>query len=154
MRHQPCGREDQADFVLQHHPEEIAQQIALIDHTIFCNIEMDELLMKRFSQSNKQEIAPHVVHLTQRFNATAGWVSATVVGCISLERRVAVLNRMIAIAFYSYHIGNHFAGIAMTAALDSTPLKRLTRTWDVCYSRLYILEHLIDDCYREWMTRK
>ena len=122
---------DQAEFIIQNDPEVVAQQIALVDHAIFCNITVDELLMKRFSGKDKKQTSPHVCMLFERFNKMAGWIGSTVAQCLALERRAAVLGRMIAIAHSSYMIGNHFAGIAMTAGLGATPVKRLSRTWDV-----------------------
>ena len=123
---------NQALFVLQHPPEVLAQQIALLDHAIFLNITVDELLDKRFAdRALKATYSPNVCLLYERFNRAAQWIGSTVVQCLSLEQRVSVLSHMIAIAHYSKEIGNHFAGIAMVAGLDATPVKRLSRTWDV-----------------------
>ena len=119
-------------FILENEPEVIAQQITLVDHQIFCNIAISELLNKSWTRKEtKLKNSPHICLLTERFNKAAQWVSSIIVQAVSLEERASLLRKMIMIAYTVAELNNHFSGMALLAGLNNSAVKRLHRTWDV-----------------------
>ena len=54
-------------------PEDLATQITLLDHPVFCNIMPDELTSCSWTKKNKETVAPNVVAFIRRFNYISFW---------------------------------------------------------------------------------
>ena len=124
---------DIGDWILSYNVDDIAQQITVLDHMIFSNISVSELLNKNWTRPNKKELSPNICILTSRFNNAAHWVASIIVQCISTEKRIQLLGRLIEISHALKDLGNHYGAMALYAGLTNSAVKRLGRTWDVSY---------------------
>ena len=54
-------------------PDDLASQITLLDHPVFCSIMPDELTSCSWTKKNKETVAPNVVAFIRRFNYISFW---------------------------------------------------------------------------------
>jgi hypothetical protein len=59
-------------------PKEIAIQLTLIEWKIWEKIQPWELLGLSWTKKDKQNLAPHVLEITDRFNYVSGWVASSI----------------------------------------------------------------------------
>lgn len=62
------GRNSHVFEVMRIPVEEVSSQLTLIDFELFAKIELEELISCGWIKKNKQQIAPHTVAYTRRFN--------------------------------------------------------------------------------------
>lgn len=110
--------------------EEIAEQLTLADHALFCRIQPSELLFQNWTREDKWSEAENVCNLELRFDAIVQWISCMVLE-IRLEKRVQALQFVIHLAYYLKEIKNYFSSTAIIFALKSAPISRLLRTWEI-----------------------
>lgn len=76
-------------------PEELANQITLLDYPVFAAIEPDELASCAWNKKNKAELSPNVVAFTKRFNHTIFWTVQEVLNGISAKERAEIITHFI-----------------------------------------------------------
>ncbi|KAJ3296472.1 RasGEF [Borealophlyctis nickersoniae] len=112
--------------ILDVSPKEIARQLALIDSDRFRRIERAELASMAWTGPDKAIKAPNIVSMTQQFNKTALWITQEILDASKIKRRFQLICHFIAVA-KEY---NDFDGLrSIIAAMQSTPVHRLERTW-------------------------
>jgi len=129
--------------VLEHSPFEIAVQLTLLEAKLFGALRWHEFVQQRWSKRDKNTLAPGIVAFTTHFNRVGGWVVWQVVSEKQLERRAAILRRLVVIAMHLYRLNNYNGLFEILAGLDNTPVARLRRSWKaVGYPLFQIKEQL------------
>jgi hypothetical protein len=146
------------------HPTEFAQQLALIEFEIFKSIQPREYSHQNWCREGKERLAPNILRLINQFNALSNWAASEILLIENAKQRAAALHRLIVAAevnlellskFYilelfsngyyffqeSRAIKNYNSMMAIVSGLQSTPVYRLKRTWDV--SKFIISNYLV-----------
>lgn len=107
----------------------IAEQITLLELALFRAIPTHELLGKAWSAKDKAARAPHVLEMIAFFNGTSSWIITEIVRESSLKARAKLVARFIHLADQFQLLGNLSSLMAVIAALKTSEIKRLKRTW-------------------------
>eukprot|EP01113_Clastostelium_recurvatum_P012900 TRINITY_DN1672_c1_g2_i1.p1 TRINITY_DN1672_c1_g2~~TRINITY_DN1672_c1_g2_i1.p1 ORF type:complete len:1036 (-),score=245.76 TRINITY_DN1672_c1_g2_i1:64-3171(-) len=111
-------------------PEEVARQMTLADFETFKNISIRELTKCAWSKQGKEENAPNIVQMTNRFNDIAYWVASDVLTPdLTSTQRLLILRRFIKIAHHCLQIGNMNGVFAIMAGLSKGSVQRLSKLW-------------------------
>ena len=132
-----CPTFDQIELLRLYSPEEIANQLTLIDLQVFKAITREELLSVGWNSKEKSLIAPNVVEFTRRFNQVYFWaIEQVLFSCLdkgSVDQqakiRAEVICYFVKVARKLAELKNLHSCHAIVSALNSSPLLRLTRTW-------------------------
>jgi son of sevenless-like protein len=130
--------------ILQWSSLEIAKQMAIIESELFNAVEPKECFGLAWSKENKEDLAPNLVALSNRFQQVTLWIANMILGERDMKKRQSVLIKWIEIMRESYHLKN-FAGVyQISAALNSAEIGRLTRTKEAIDSKdLEFCEHTL-----------
>ncbi|KAJ7337229.1 RasGEF [Desmophyllum pertusum] len=121
--------------VLKVQPEEFAQQLTILDLSVFKSIHPDELSGCGWTKKQKLELAPNVVGLTKRFNHVSFWVIREILNANRTKIRAAVLTHFIKIAKKLLELNNLHSLKAVISGLQSAPVYRLNKTWALIQRR-------------------
>ena len=109
---------------------ELAEQMTFIDHQIFISINSEELLKTAWSKPDRKEKAPLILLFTKRFNEMSQLVISEVLRVNNLMKRVAVIEKWIAVADICRCLRNYYGVFQITSAFSNNSLFRLKKTWD------------------------
>ncbi|VDM42877.1 unnamed protein product [Toxocara canis] len=117
--------------VLKVKAEDLANQITLIDLPVFKSVTPEELSTGAWTKKNKRTIAPNVMNFTDRFNSVCLWCQREILSCEKPSKRAEVLVHFIKVAKQLYELNNLHSTFAIVSALQSHPIHRLSKTWNL-----------------------
>jgi len=121
----------QTPKIYEYDVKEVASQLTLMEHDLFCNIRPTELLEKAWSnQDYGESMAPNVCGMIFRFNQVCNWVSFEVMKPENLKERIKILKTFIKIAKQCYELHNYHGVMEILSALNNSAVVRMKKTWD------------------------
>ena len=110
--------------------KDIARQITLIDHELFRKIRPKECLNQSWNKENREQKAPNIFAMINRFNLNSRWVSVQIVKEESLKKRIKVMEKIIEIADECQELHNYNAVFTIISGLGNASVHRLKKTWE------------------------
>ena len=109
--------------------DQIAKHFTLIDQHLFKSIHSTELLHLNFMTSEK---GPMFSAMASRFNQWTRFVVTELVKITNIENRAKSIEMWIRVAQASKEMNSFNVSFAIVAALNSSSVSRLKKTWKVC----------------------
>lgn len=81
-------------------PEELANQITLLDYPVFAEIQPDELTSCSWTKKNKHTNTPNIVAFTKRFNDTCYWTVQEILSGQTAKHRAEILSHFIKVRIF------------------------------------------------------
>ncbi|XP_057289399.1 ras-specific guanine nucleotide-releasing factor RalGPS2-like isoform X2 [Hydractinia symbiolongicarpus] len=94
-----------------------------------------ELTSCCWTSKKKYEICPNVVNFTKRFNQVSYWVTREVLNSNTAKNRAEKLIYLIKVAKKLFDLNNLNSLKAVVSGLQSAPIYRLTKTWNLIPKR-------------------
>ncbi|PWN26309.1 ras GEF [Jaminaea rosea] len=139
-------------FLLNYKSEAIAQQLCLIEAELFSSIDWTELAsdgwrrrthkgevldwesfyqarVRARAQGSATTSTGAVEAIIARFNLTCNWVASEIVLTRNLDERVALISKLIRIAWKCYQHSNFATLVQICLGLQSPWVERLRKTW-------------------------
>ncbi|KAF2073684.1 hypothetical protein CYY_005001 [Polysphondylium violaceum] len=115
---------------LDYSPQDIANQLTLLEFKMFQGVKMKELYYKSWTVAKtKFEQSPNVMALITMSNKIANWVATEVVTTPHPKKRVEVVKRFISIAEHCKKINNFNTLMEIISGLNNSSVSRLKETW-------------------------
>ncbi|XP_065646939.1 ras-specific guanine nucleotide-releasing factor RalGPS2 isoform X7 [Hydra vulgaris] len=121
--------------VLKVQPEDIANQLTLIDLPLFQKIGPEELTSCKWTSKTKFDYCPNVVNYTKRFNHVSFWITREVLGSNTAKNRAEKIVYFIKVAKKLLDLNSLNCLKAVVSGLNSTPIYRLSKTWNLIPKR-------------------
>ncbi|EFA82950.1 Ras guanine nucleotide exchange factor [Heterostelium album PN500] len=109
-------------------PLAIAQQLTLIDFSIFRDIEAREFLNQNFNKPKMKYRAPNIMRLINRSTQFSFWIAKLILIEGKKEKRLKVLEKLLDVAKILLKINNFNTLMSLVAGLNMTPVHRLKKT--------------------------
>ena len=119
-------------------PEDLASQLTVMEFALFNSIHQMEFLVYKpddrskpsVSRQGAQDRSPNLRNLIAQSNAITSWVAETILVEPDLKLRAGLIRHFVRIAEKCHTLANYSSREAILAALNSTPVFRLKRTWE------------------------
>lgn len=137
--------------VTEFDPLEIARQLTIIDSRLFCMIQPKELFMQSKGKQRPSDSSNHVRQMSAQSTKITGWISEVILSEQDTKRRTQIMKWFLKLAdvcsshvevlalfsdafstpFQRCHsLQNYNTLMAVLAALNSSTVARLRRTWE------------------------
>ncbi|KAJ3334344.1 hypothetical protein HDU76_000037 [Blyttiomyces sp. JEL0837] len=127
-------------------PEDISQQLCVLNFKLFRNIHPIEFLHQIWGKS--EDGTPYLNFFIERFDKESYWVATEIVTQKDPKKRAHALRTFILTAKLCFDYNNFFSMFSIMAGLSLSPVSRLKKTWeaqpDKVKSILTDLEKMID----------
>jgi len=124
--------------IFEIHPTEIARQITLVEYNLYKKIKPWECLGQAWNTEEKEQRAPNILAMIDRFNRVSNWVSTEVLKQSVLKKRIKMICKFIEIAEACLAINNLNGLLEIIAGLSQGHIDRLKQTW-AGVGRKYVL---------------
>ena len=121
-------------------PQMIAEQLTLLEFSIFRHIDPEEFSDKGWTRGEKR--APNLIALVQRSDRLSNWVASNVLVQTSVHAQVRVLGRFITIAQWLELLGNYNSLMGVLGGLQMHAMSRLRSVWAPKPKYRAVLAHL------------
>ncbi|KAH3746011.1 Ras guanine nucleotide exchange factor [Pelomyxa schiedti] len=108
---------------------DVAQQLTMIDHSIFRSIMASELLDQNWSKKKTKHKSVNVLRMISRSNQVAFWVATTILSCPKVSDRARVCSKFINVAENLRKLCNFNGLMSILAGLTMSPISRLSLTF-------------------------
>jgi hypothetical protein len=115
--------------VLDINSEELARQICITEFELFEKLRPWEFIGQAWAKAGKEQKAPNLLKIIDRFNTVSSWAISEICRCESLKRRGKVLLKIIEIAGFLRQYNNYNSLMAFIAALNNASVSRLKQTF-------------------------
>ncbi|KAJ3211604.1 RasGEF [Dinochytrium kinnereticum] len=122
------------DFT-SYHSRKIAEQLTLVDFSLFKKIERHEFASYLWHQDDKQNYK-NLTKFIQRFNQIGYWVATVIVAQSNTKKRVDVLEKLVKIASRCLDYQNYNTSYAIICGLQTLSVNRLKKTWSSVGSKI------------------
>lgn len=121
-------------------PKYLAEQLTLGEAYIFRNIHPIDLLFYKSEKKKEKQAGDkksddrkqrRISDMINHSNHITGWVAESIVTEKNLKQRSKILRHFIYIAHECHRLKNYATREAIIAALNSTPIYRLKKTWEL-----------------------
>ncbi|XP_014662463.1 PREDICTED: guanine nucleotide-releasing factor 2-like [Priapulus caudatus] len=109
--------------LLDYKPEHIAEQMTMLDASLFQKMEIAEMLL--WAKEQSEELSPNLTLFTEHFNKMSYWARSRILEQDDARDRERHLVRFIKIMKHLRRLNNFNSYLALLSALDSAPIRRL-----------------------------
>jgi son of sevenless len=119
--------------ILEWSSTELAIQLTLIEMDLFKSIEPKECFGLAWSKSNKLDMAPNIVGISERFNKVSDWIQAVILNEQDVKIRQSLVMKFLEIAkICRSEVCYNFTTVnQITAALNTAAVYRLKKTFEI-----------------------
>jgi len=114
---------------LDFEPDLLAQQLSLLELTLYKKIKPEEFFSQAWNKKNKYITSPNIINLIHLFNKMSEWVCGELVFTSDIWQRIEKMKRFIEIADYCHKYYNFNGALEIVAGLSNSSVHRLKRTW-------------------------
>ncbi|ORX38721.1 hypothetical protein BD324DRAFT_650066 [Kockovaella imperatae] len=125
----PAGREMN---VLDVAPLELARQLTILESGFFQRVQPAECLNKSWNGPDGDKHAPNVRGVIKTANILSGWVGTTCLSSRDAKHRARIMKHFVQTAIELRNLNNFSSMAAVAAGLNTAPVLRLKRSWELC----------------------
>ncbi|KAI8915557.1 ras guanine nucleotide exchange factor domain-containing protein [Gorgonomyces haynaldii] len=118
-------------------PQEIAEQLTIIEVFYFSKILPSELLGQAWMSKNNDKTAPNILNLTNRFNAVAWWVAQCILDPKTPKLRAERMSKLVEVAQALLTLKNYSTLMAIIAGMNRACISRLHQTFKELPSKIH-----------------
>ena len=107
---------------------EIARQLTLIDHSIFCAIPLQSLILSSWSNPRHMMTAIHYKKMNDRFNTLSLWSTSCVLNENTIENRAKKYEQIVLLSSHLMDLCNYNCAMALITSLQQGCITRLKDT--------------------------
>ncbi|CAF0902526.1 unnamed protein product [Adineta ricciae] len=109
---------------------DLAEQMTLIDHKLFCALGSEELLLLGWMKPGRDDLAPNVALVSKRFNEMCRLVITEILTQATVNDRVQCIEKWSTVADICRYLRNFNGVLQIMAAFVNSSVYRLKTTWD------------------------
>ncbi|CAF1324688.1 unnamed protein product [Rotaria sordida] len=109
---------------------DVAEQMTLIDHKLFCALGSEELLLQGWMKPGRDDLAPNVALVSRRFNEMCRLVITEILLIPTVNARVQCIEKWCTVADICRYLRNFNGVLQIMAAFVNSSVYRLKQTWD------------------------
>ena len=122
------------------HPKDLAHHLTLVSVDLLKAIAPDEFVFYIWGKKSNPltaRITQNLQRLIERFNKIGLWVATEICACQDPRRRIAMVEKFIAVAKHLLKIQNFNDVIAVISGLQTIPVFKLKKTWQGISAKMH-----------------